>query len=203
MYTYINTDIQLKPDWYRSIKECGFLALDNILYVLCIIYVSADCLNQQHACHGLRDPSLPPCLRVQAHKELTCLGRMFLTSCWRCWTSMYIFTAQVLLHMWMGTAKKQYERLQKFLEPFKRFPLGIFFFFFLYFLRSAFHTVQPIELLNFSEGATVNSPSNTIQISMDCITMHDSDDHLAVSVPLTYSALLALSVVRFSMQRAF
>ncbi|GAA6102561.1 tumor protein 63 isoform X1 [Tachysurus ichikawai] len=45
--------------------------------------------------------------------------------------------------------------------------------------QSAFHTVQPIELLNFSEGATVNSPSNTIQISMDCITMHDSDDHLA------------------------
>ncbi|TVK90618.1 Tumor protein 63 [Bagarius yarrelli] len=45
--------------------------------------------------------------------------------------------------------------------------------------QSAFHTVPPIELLNFSEDATVNSPSNTIQISMDCITMHDSDDHLA------------------------
>ncbi|XP_060723700.1 tumor protein 63 isoform X5 [Tachysurus vachellii] len=45
--------------------------------------------------------------------------------------------------------------------------------------QSAFHTVQPIELLNFSDSATVNSPSNTIQISMDCITMHGSDDHLA------------------------
>ncbi|KAM9482116.1 tumor protein 63 isoform 1-T1 [Clarias gariepinus] len=45
--------------------------------------------------------------------------------------------------------------------------------------QSAFHTVQPIELLNFSEGATGSSPSNTIQISMDCITMHGSDDHLA------------------------
>ncbi|XP_026776516.1 tumor protein 63 isoform X5 [Pangasianodon hypophthalmus] len=45
--------------------------------------------------------------------------------------------------------------------------------------QSTFHTVQPIELLNFSEGATGSSPSNTIQISMDCITMHGSDDHLA------------------------
>ncbi|XP_046708479.1 tumor protein 63 isoform X5 [Silurus meridionalis] len=45
--------------------------------------------------------------------------------------------------------------------------------------QSALHTVQPIELLNFSESASGSSPSNTIQISMDCITMHGSDDHLA------------------------
>ncbi|XP_076871210.1 tumor protein 63-like isoform X2 [Brachyhypopomus gauderio] len=47
--------------------------------------------------------------------------------------------------------------------------------------QSAFHSVQPIEL-NFSEGSTGSSPSNTIQISMDCITMHGSDEHLTVSV---------------------
>ncbi|XP_066519781.1 tumor protein 63 isoform X4 [Hoplias malabaricus] len=44
--------------------------------------------------------------------------------------------------------------------------------------QSAFHSVQPIEL-NFSEGSPDSSPSNTIQISMDCITMHESEEHLA------------------------
>ncbi|XP_026863526.1 tumor protein 63 isoform X7 [Electrophorus electricus] len=43
--------------------------------------------------------------------------------------------------------------------------------------QSAFHSVQPIEL-NFSEGSSDSSASNTIQISMDCITMHGSDEHL-------------------------
>lgn len=47
--------------------------------------------------------------------------------------------------------------------------------------RSAFHSVQPIEL-NFSEGSSIMSPSNTIEISMDCITMHGTEEHLAVSV---------------------
>ncbi|CAL9695937.1 unnamed protein product [Knipowitschia caucasica] len=37
--------------------------------------------------------------------------------------------------------------------------------------QSAVHSVQPIEL-NFSETPTQKSPGNTIQISMDCITMH-------------------------------
>ncbi|KAG9277739.1 tumor protein 63 isoform X1 [Astyanax mexicanus] len=44
--------------------------------------------------------------------------------------------------------------------------------------QSAFHSVQPIEL-NFSDGSNDSSPSNTIQISMDCITMHGSEEHLA------------------------
>lgn len=80
--------------------------------------------------------------------------------------------------MGMETEQKHFAEL--FCWKFPQKPsLGIF----LFFLRSAFHTVQPIELLNFSEGSTGSSPSNTIQISMDCITMHGSDDHLAVSVP--------------------
>ncbi|MBN3295560.1 P63 protein, partial [Amia calva] len=40
--------------------------------------------------------------------------------------------------------------------------------------QSAFHTVQPIEL-NFSESPVHGAAGNTIQISMDCITMHDRD----------------------------
>uniref|UniRef100_A0AAR2IKE6 Tumor protein 63 (p63) n=1 Tax=Pygocentrus nattereri TaxID=42514 RepID=A0AAR2IKE6_PYGNA len=49
--------------------------------------------------------------------------------------------------------------------------------------QSAFHSVQPIEL-NFSEGSTDSPPSNTIQISMDCITMHGSEEHLSYSTEL-------------------
>ncbi|KAG5275540.1 hypothetical protein AALO_G00121470 [Alosa alosa] len=45
--------------------------------------------------------------------------------------------------------------------------------------QSAFHSVQPIEL-NFSESPVSGSPSNTIQISMDCITMHESEEPCAV-----------------------
>ncbi|XP_048832768.1 tumor protein 63-like isoform X1 [Brienomyrus brachyistius] len=43
--------------------------------------------------------------------------------------------------------------------------------------QSAFHSVQPIEL-NFSEQPVDGSPGNTIEISMDCITMHSPDEHL-------------------------
>ncbi|XP_030228068.1 tumor protein 63 isoform X2 [Gadus morhua] len=42
--------------------------------------------------------------------------------------------------------------------------------------QSSLHNVQPIEL-NFSEGPTAVAGSNTIQISMDCITMHGPPDH--------------------------
>lgn len=45
--------------------------------------------------------------------------------------------------------------------------------------RSAFHSVQPIEL-NFSESPVSGSPSNTIQISMDCITMHEAEEPYTV-----------------------
>ncbi|KAG1925265.1 tumor protein 63 isoform alpha [Pimephales promelas] len=43
--------------------------------------------------------------------------------------------------------------------------------------QSALHSMQPIEL-NFSEGSAVGSASNTIQISMDCITMHGPEEPL-------------------------
>ncbi|XP_008405879.1 tumor protein 63 isoform X1 [Poecilia reticulata] len=41
--------------------------------------------------------------------------------------------------------------------------------------QSTIHSVQPIEL-NFTESPTDGSAGNTIQISMDCITMHEPDD---------------------------
>ncbi|XP_024134202.1 tumor protein 63 isoform X2 [Oryzias melastigma] len=44
--------------------------------------------------------------------------------------------------------------------------------------QSAIHSVQPIEL-NFTDGPTDGSTGNTIQISMDCITMHEPDDTLS------------------------
>ncbi|XP_056315882.1 tumor protein 63 isoform X2 [Danio aesculapii] len=43
--------------------------------------------------------------------------------------------------------------------------------------QSALHSMQPIEL-NFSEGSSVGSASNTIQISMDCITMRGPEEPL-------------------------
>ncbi|RVE74017.1 hypothetical protein OJAV_G00037330 [Oryzias javanicus] len=46
--------------------------------------------------------------------------------------------------------------------------------------QSAIHSVQPIEL-NFTDSPTDGSTGNTIQISMDCITMHEPDDTLSVS----------------------
>ncbi len=46
--------------------------------------------------------------------------------------------------------------------------------------RSALHSMQPIEF-NFSEGSAVGSASNTIQISMDCITMREPEEPLTVS----------------------
>ncbi|XP_016135061.1 tumor protein 63-like [Sinocyclocheilus grahami] len=53
--------------------------------------------------------------------------------------------------------------------------------------QSALHSMQPIEL-NFSEGSAVGSASNTIQISMDCITMRGPEE------PLTVTDAEALSV---------
>lgn len=47
-------------------------------------------------------------------------------------------------------------------------------------LRSAIHTVQPIEL-NFSDSPADGSGGNTIQISMDCITMHEPEETFTVS----------------------
>ncbi|XP_041862800.1 tumor protein 63 isoform X2 [Melanotaenia boesemani] len=41
--------------------------------------------------------------------------------------------------------------------------------------QSAIHSVQPIEL-NFTDSPADGSPGNTIQISMDCITMHEPDE---------------------------
>ncbi|KAM4547810.1 tumor protein 63 isoform 1-T1 [Odontesthes bonariensis] len=41
--------------------------------------------------------------------------------------------------------------------------------------QSAMHSVQPIEL-NFTDSQTDGSAGNTIQISMDCITMHEPDE---------------------------
>lgn len=46
--------------------------------------------------------------------------------------------------------------------------------------RSAIHSVQPIEL-NFTDSPTVTSAGNTIQISMDCITMHEPEETFSVS----------------------
>ncbi|XP_042614197.1 LOW QUALITY PROTEIN: tumor protein 63 [Cyprinus carpio] len=43
--------------------------------------------------------------------------------------------------------------------------------------QSALHSMQPIEF-NFSEGSAVGSASNTIQISMDCITMRGPEEPL-------------------------
>uniref|UniRef100_A0A667ZXX4 Cellular tumor antigen p53 n=1 Tax=Myripristis murdjan TaxID=586833 RepID=A0A667ZXX4_9TELE len=44
--------------------------------------------------------------------------------------------------------------------------------------QSAIHSVQPIEL-NFSDSPTDGPAGNTIQISMDCITMHGPDETLS------------------------
>ncbi|XP_019936249.1 tumor protein 63 isoform X1 [Paralichthys olivaceus] len=44
--------------------------------------------------------------------------------------------------------------------------------------QSAIHSVQPIEL-NFTDSPTDGSTGNTIQISMDCITMHKPDETLS------------------------
>uniref|UniRef100_A0AAX7UP88 Tumor protein 63 (p63) n=1 Tax=Astatotilapia calliptera TaxID=8154 RepID=A0AAX7UP88_ASTCA len=44
--------------------------------------------------------------------------------------------------------------------------------------RSAIHSVQPIEL-NFSDSPADGSAGNTIQISMDCITMREPDEPLS------------------------
>ncbi|TNM87619.1 hypothetical protein fugu_005840 [Takifugu bimaculatus] len=41
--------------------------------------------------------------------------------------------------------------------------------------QSAIHSVQPIEL-NFTDSPRDGSAGNTIQISMDCITMHEPED---------------------------
>lgn len=46
--------------------------------------------------------------------------------------------------------------------------------------RSAIHSVQPIEL-NFTDSPRDGSAGNTIQISMDCITMHEPEETFAVS----------------------
>uniref|UniRef100_A0A3Q4H8P1 Cellular tumor antigen p53 n=2 Tax=Neolamprologus brichardi TaxID=32507 RepID=A0A3Q4H8P1_NEOBR len=46
--------------------------------------------------------------------------------------------------------------------------------------QSAIHSVQPIEL-NFSDSPADGSTGNTIQISMDCITMREPDEPLSVS----------------------
>lgn len=46
--------------------------------------------------------------------------------------------------------------------------------------RSAIHTVEPIEL-NFSDSPADGSAGNTIQISMDCITMHEPEETFTVS----------------------
>uniref|UniRef100_A0A8C9Y0W6 Cellular tumor antigen p53 n=1 Tax=Sander lucioperca TaxID=283035 RepID=A0A8C9Y0W6_SANLU len=43
--------------------------------------------------------------------------------------------------------------------------------------QSAIHSAQPIEL-NFKDSPTDVSAGNTIQISMDCITMHEPDETL-------------------------
>ncbi|TRY96454.1 hypothetical protein DNTS_027527 [Danionella cerebrum] len=56
--------------------------------------------------------------------------------------------------------------------------------------QSALHSMQPIEL-NFSEGSSVGSASNTIQISMDCITMRGSEEPLT-PVPFTSVAHITL-----------
>ncbi|KAK7888813.1 hypothetical protein WMY93_024373 [Mugilogobius chulae] len=44
--------------------------------------------------------------------------------------------------------------------------------------QSAVHSVQPIEL-NFTESPTEKSAGNTIQISMDCISMHEQNQGLS------------------------
>uniref|UniRef100_A0A1A8C8M1 Cellular tumor antigen p53 n=1 Tax=Nothobranchius kadleci TaxID=1051664 RepID=A0A1A8C8M1_NOTKA len=44
--------------------------------------------------------------------------------------------------------------------------------------QSAIHSVQPIEL-NFTDSPRDGSAGNTIQISMDCITMHGQDELLS------------------------
>ncbi|KAM6963114.1 tumor protein 63-like [Aplochiton taeniatus] len=48
--------------------------------------------------------------------------------------------------------------------------------------QSPYHSVQPIEL-NFSDSPVDGDgpTGNTIQISMDCITMHGPEDPLSVS----------------------
>ncbi|KAM7410508.1 hypothetical protein PAMA_001783 [Pampus argenteus] len=48
--------------------------------------------------------------------------------------------------------------------------------------QSAIHSVQPIEL-NFTDSPTDGSAGNTIQISMDCITMHEPDETLPAPQP--------------------
>ncbi|KAK2907502.1 hypothetical protein Q8A73_008575 [Channa argus] len=53
--------------------------------------------------------------------------------------------------------------------------------------QSAIHSVQPIEL-NFTDSPTDGSAGNTIQISMDCITMHEPNETLSVTSGQQFNA---------------
>ncbi|KAK2835952.1 hypothetical protein Q5P01_016436 [Channa striata] len=53
--------------------------------------------------------------------------------------------------------------------------------------QSAIHSVQPIEL-NFTDSPTDRAAGNTIQISMDCITMHEPDETLSVTAGQQFNA---------------
>ncbi|XP_035763490.1 tumor protein 63-like [Neolamprologus brichardi] len=63
--------------------------------------------------------------------------------------------------------------------------------------QSAIHSVQPIEL-NFSDSPADGSTGNTIQISMDCITMREPDEPLSnETLELTvHSSVAGPDVVR-------
>ncbi|XP_034036553.1 tumor protein 63 isoform X6 [Thalassophryne amazonica] len=65
--------------------------------------------------------------------------------------------------------------------------------------QSSIHSVQPIEL-NFTDSLRDGSAGNTIQISMDCITMHDPDDTLSRPIWSQYTNLGLLNSMDQSMQ---
>lgn len=86
---------------------------------------------------------------------------MWSTSCLTCWTSESIHRNNIAVLM-----------REKYLVEFTK---SLFLCF-----RSSIHTVQPIEL-NFSDSPSDGSAGNTIQISMDCITMHEPEEAFTVS----------------------
>lgn len=145
-----------------------------------VIVVDSFCLLADSGtlhlvCPGERAHSSPLCPRISQHRQLTSSAKMYSTSCLICWTSKWILqTKQTLFSKCWNIHRLQWVT--------KEFVYRQLFFSVTHLLcfRSAVHSVQPIEL-NFRDSPTDGSAGNTIQISMDCITMHEPEETLTVS----------------------
>ena len=129
----------------------------------------ADSGTRHPVCLGEKAHFSPPCPRISQHRRVISSAKMYSTNCLICWTSEW------LLH------KKPKHCAETAKTCFSDKNINqLFFLCLLLCFRSAMHSVQPIEL-NFTDSPTDGSAGNTIQISMDCITMHEPDETLSVS----------------------